>query len=112
MAKNKRIRLGSVVKGKQEVDKEGKPVVNGEGKPVMRRDSIKVSIVDKDGKPGSYVLHDGQYLNLESKADQLKDLEFLVANGKINEDTAKYLKTKIEKIPDFVRFEIVAIEKQ
>lgn len=110
MAKTKRIRLGSILKGKQETDKEGKPLTTKDGKPIMKRDCIKINIVDKTGKPGSYVLNHGQYLNLESKADQLKDLDFLVKNGKIDEDTEKYLREKIEKIPDFVRFEIVAIE--
>lgn len=95
MAKTKRVRLGSVIKGK-----DGKP------------DCIKVFIKDKDGKPGSYVLHDGQYLNLESKQKQEEDLKFLIENKKVNDDTAKYLKEKIEKIPEFVRFEIVAVEKK
>lgn len=112
MAKTKRVRIGSVVKGKQEVDAKGNLVFTTDGKPVMKRDSIKINLRDKEGKPTSYVLTDGQYLNLESKADQLKDLEFLITSGKINEDTAKYLKEKVNKIPDFVRFEIVAIEKK
>jgi hypothetical protein len=93
MAKTKRVRLGSVVRGQ-----DGKP------------DYIKVHIKDKEGKPSNYVLRDGQYLNLESKAKQQADLEFLVKNEKIDEKTAKYLKEKIEKIPEFVRFEVVAVE--
>lgn len=95
MAKTKRIKLGSVVRGK-----EGKP------------DYIKVYIKDKDGKPGSYTLKDGQYLNLESKAQQLRDIQYLVDNGKIDTDTAKYLTEKANKIADFVRFEVVAVEEK
>jgi hypothetical protein len=95
MAKTKRIRLGSVIKGK-----DGKP------------DYIKVYIRDKDGKPGNYVLKDGQYLNLESKAQQLRDIAYLSENGKIDAETAKYLKEKAEKMADFVRFEVVAVEEK
>lgn len=95
MAKTKRVRLGSLVRGQ-----DGKP------------DYIKVYIKDKDGNPGSYVLRDGQFLNLESKSQQLKDIEFLVKNDKIDADTAKYLKDRVEKIADFVRFEVVAVEKK
>lgn len=111
MAKTKRVRIGSVVKGKPELDAAGKPLVV-DGKPVMKRDSIKINLRDKEGKPTNYVLTDGQYLNLESKADQLKDIQFLIENNKIDADKAKYLTEKINKIPDFVRFEIVAIEKK
>lgn len=95
MAKTKRVRLGSVVRGQ-----DGKP------------DYIKLFIKDKDGKPSSYVLKDGQFLNLDSKAKQLEDLKFLVENSKVDADTAKYLKDRIEKIPEYVRFEIVAVEEK
>lgn len=111
MAKTKRVKLGSVVKGFQEKDKDGKLVVDKDGKPVMQPDYIQIFIPDKDGKPGgTYVLKDGQRLNLESKAKQLKDIDFLIKNEKIDADTAKYLTDKANKIKDFVRFEIVARE--
>ena len=95
MAKTKRIKLGSVMKGQN-------------GKP----DYIKVNIRDKEGKPGTYVLKDGQFLDLDSKAKQLEDVKFLIENDKIDADTGKYLTEKINKIPDFVRFEIIAKEEK
>lgn len=87
MAKSKRKLVGSIVKGK-----EGKP------------DYIKVR--------GTHVLNDGQFLNLESKAQQLASLEAAVAAKKLPEEVAKGVRERINKIPDFVRFEIIAIEKE
>ena len=86
MAKYKRTVVGSVVKGK-----DGKP------------DYIKVS---KD-----ITLKQGDFLNLESIAMQLKSLDKAVTDGKLSEDLAEKIRSNLEKIPDFVRFQIVHIEK-
>jgi len=87
MAKLKRKVIGSVVKGR-----EGK------------NDYIKVR--------GTHVLKDGQFLNLESKATQLKKLDEAVAANKLSADLAETIKTRVNKIPDFVRFEVVTLEEE
>jgi hypothetical protein len=88
MAKFKRTVIGSIVKSKDP----------GKG------DYLKVS--------GSHVLTDGQFLNLESKASQLASLEAAIAAGKISGDNANGAKERINKIPDFVRFQVVAVSKE
>lgn len=87
MAKYKREVIGSVVKGK-----DGKP------------DYIKVR---SDVK-----LSQGEFLNLESKSQQASSLEKAVADGKLSEEIADSIRERIEKIPEFVRFEIVRLNKQ
>ena len=77
----KKVTVGSVVKGK-----DGKP------------DYIKVR--------GEHILRDGDFLNLESKASQLASLEKGIESGKISEDFAEKIRERLERIPDFVRFEI------
>ena len=86
MAKYRRTTIGSVVKGK-----EG------------GADYIKIS---KD-----VTLKQGDFLNLESKSAQLKSINEAVQNGKISGEVAEGIIENIEKIPDFVRFQIVRIEK-
>jgi len=83
---SKRKVIGSVVRGK-----EGKP------------DYIKVR--------GTHVLKDGQFLNLESKDQQLASLDAAVASKKVSVETAAGVRERINKIPDFVRFEIISIER-
>lgn len=87
MSKYKRMVVGDVVKGK-----EGKP------------DYIKVS--------NDVVLKKGDFLNLESKSMQLKNIKQAVKDGKLSSDVAEGIMEKINKIPDFVRFNIVKIERQ
>lgn len=87
MAKYKRINVGSIVKGKD-----------------GGADYIKIS---KD-----VMLKQGDFLNLESKAQQLKSVQEAVSNGKLSGEVAETIMENIEKIPDFVRFQIVRIEKQ
>lgn len=82
----KRTTIGSIVKGK-----EGKP------------DYVKIS---KD-----VTLKQGDFLNLESKASQLKSVNEAVQSGKLSGEVAESIIENIEKIPDFVRFQIVRIEK-
>jgi hypothetical protein len=88
MAKFKRTVIGSVVKSKDP----------------SKGDYIKVT--------GSHVLSNGQFLNLESKATQLASLEAAIAAGKISGDNAAAAKERINKIPDFVRFQVVAVAKE
>lgn len=88
MAKQKRVIVGSIVKNKD----SSKP------------DYIKM---DKD-----VVLKKGQYLNLESKKFQIEKLEAAGQAGKLSEDLVEKMKANLEKIPDFVRFQIVLLEQQ
>lgn len=104
MAKLKRKVIGSIVKGRPEVDAKGNPVLDASGKPVMKPDYIKVR--------GAHVLKDGQFLNLETKAQQLKNLETAVASGKLSGDLASQIRERVNKIPDWVRFEVVTLEEE
>lgn len=88
MAKYKRTVVGSIIKNKD----------------AKKGDYLKVT--------GTHVLKNGQYLNLESKASQLASLDSAVADGKISGDNAAAARERISKIPDFVRFQVVAVEKE
>lgn len=81
MAKRRKVVVGSVVKGR-----EGKP------------DYIKVS--------NDVHLKQGQFLNLETKAAQLKSLEEAVLANKLSPEIGEKIKAQIEKTPDFVRFQV------
>ena len=101
MAKYKRTKIGSILKGKQVEGEDGKPLFK-DGKPVMKPDSFKVF--------GNHTLLDGQYLNLESKADQLRNLEKGIASGKLTGDVIEKIRERLNKIPDFVRFEVIKLD--
>ena len=57
------------------------------------------------------VLKKGQYLNLESKTFQLSGIDKAVADGKMSAEIGTAAKERINKIPDFVRFQIVQVTK-
>lgn len=57
------------------------------------------------------VLTPGTYLNLESKASQLASLGNAITSGRISEENAEKVRERLNKIPDFVRFEIVQVLK-
>lgn len=86
MAKAKRSVVGSVCKSKD----TGKP------------DYIKVR--------DDMSLRKGQILRLESKKYQLDSLQNAVSAGKLSSELGEKIRERIEKIPDWVRFEIVAVE--
>lgn len=86
MAKAKRSVVGSVCKSKD----SGKP------------DYIKVR--------DDMSLRKGQILRLESKKYQLDSLQNAVSAGKLSSELGEKIRERIEKIPDWVRFEIVAVE--
>lgn len=104
MSKYKRTLVGSIVKGQQEKDPSGQLVVDKAGKPVMKPDYVQVS--------NDVVLKRGDYLNLESKTMQQKSLDGAVKAGKLSGDAQAAVQERIDKIPEFVRFHIVRIEKQ
>lgn len=54
----------------------------------------------------------GKTYRLESAAYQLKSLEDAVAAGKLSDDVAEKVRERIQKIPEFVRFELVELVEQ
>ena len=98
MAKSKRTVVGSVCKSKD----SGKPdylVLRGQ-----TADSLAKALLSADKSKGLT-------LKLESKKFQLESLDSAVANGKLSGDLADKIKSeRIEKIPEWVRFEIVLVE--
>ena len=51
----------------------------------------------------------GKIYRLESQAYQLKSLEAAVAAGKLTEDVAEKVRERINKIPTWIRFELVEL---
>jgi len=98
MAKSKRTVVGSVCKSKD----AGKPdylVLRGQ-----TSDALAKALLSADKSKGLT-------LKLESKKFQLESLDAAVASGKLSGDLAQKIKAdRIEKIPDWVRFEIVLVE--
>lgn len=83
-APTKRKVVGSVVKGK-----EGKP-------PYIKiREAIS--------------LNAGDFLRLESKKTQLDALEAAAASGKLTGDIVESIRERINKMPDFVLFDVVQL---
>ena len=83
----KRLKIGSVLKSKD----------------VSQPDYIKIDV--------DVVLKKGDSLSLESKKSKLASIEKAVENNKLSEEVAEKMRGFAEKIPDFVRFEIVQITR-
>lgn len=94
MANYKRSVVGSIVKHKKAKD--------ADYDPLKHPDYIQL--------PKDVVLKKG-YLNLESKAYQLRGIEDAVARGVMTAENGEKAKERISQIPDFVRFQIVSVEK-
>lgn len=88
MAKMTRKVIGSVVKAKEA----------GKSDYIKIRDDIN--------------LRKGQTLRLESQKYQLDSLLGAVKAGKVSEEMGEKIKERIDRIPDFVRFEIVLLEER
>lgn len=83
MAKWKTVKVGSVMKAKE------------------------------DGKAPYIKLADGTIIgNLESKSFKLKSLQEGIKSGRVNSELAEKIAANIEKMPDFVLGDIVRYEKQ
>lgn len=83
-----------------------------------RRKQIGAVLKSKDPTQPDYikinedvVLKKGDILNLESKKSKLASLEKNIENGKLSGDLADKIREGIEKMPDFIRFEIVKVTK-
>lgn len=92
----KRINVGSIVK-----KREGGDVLKLNTK--FLRDFIDFLKNNQD--------KDKLYLSLESKKYQEDSLNAAVAAGKLSADKAEERMERIQKIPDFVRFEVVAVDR-
>lgn len=100
MAKLKRTIVGSVLNPTEEAKKQGKGAyirLRGDN-----RDMLLEALAGADTKKGLTLI-------LESKQQQLNSFNDAVANGRIPADKVDYIKNRIEKIPDYVKFEIVLL---
>jgi len=64
------------------------------------------------GQPDYIKMRDGKFYRLESQKFQLENLEQAVAAGKLSDDVAGKIRERIEKIPSFVRFEVVELVEE
>lgn len=74
-----------------------------------RRNVVGSVLKAKDGGPDYIKMRDGKIYRLESQKQQLASLEDAVAKGKLSPEIAEKAKERIDKIPPFVRFEIVEL---
>jgi hypothetical protein len=86
MAKKKRNLIGEVIKNKE----QGKA-------PYIK--------VKKD-----VTLTNGQTLSLESKKKQIEGVQSAMTSGKLSEDLGSEILERLEKIPDFVMYQIILLE--
>lgn len=87
MSKYTRRQIGSVIKAKEA----------GKSDYIKIRDDVS--------------LKKGDTLQLESAQSQLASLEKAVSEGKLSEEIAQKVRERVQKIPDFVRFEIIQVNK-
>lgn len=83
-----------------------------------KRTEIGSILKSKDPSQPDYIkineditLKKGDTLSLESKKSKLASLEKNVENGKLSGDLADKIRGDIEKMPDFVRFQIIKVTK-
>lgn len=82
-------------------------------KKKLRRQVVGSVCKSKDGGPDYIKMRDsGKVYRLESAKQQLDNLEKAVAEGKLSEDIATKVRERIEKIPAWVRFELVELVEQ
>lgn len=99
--KYKRVTVGSIVKAR--------PDKNGNPRPdyLQLRGNTKAELLAALSNMDS---DKGLILNLESKQHQLNGVNAAEESGKLSADMATKIRTRIEKIPDFVRFEVVLVQ--
>lgn len=83
-----------------------------------KRQKVGSVLKAKDSSQPDYIkidsdvlLKKGDILNLESKKSKLASLEKNIELGKLSGDLADKIKEAIDKMPDFVRFEIIKVTK-
>ena len=74
-----------------------------------RRNVVGSVLKSKDGGADYIKMRDGKIYKLESKKQQLDSLSKAHSEGKLTGDIVESIRERIEKIPDFVRFEIIEL---
>jgi len=83
-----------------------------------KRTTVGAVLKDKDDASKSYIKFNMDYnfkkgdcIGLESKAQQLASAEGAIAAGKLNPEVGEKIIERINNIADFVRFELVKLER-
>ena len=100
MANYKRLDVGSVVKADREKDPNAMDYI----KINSRAKEALINALQNMGEKGLY-------LNLESKESKLVSIENAVENNKLSPENAAKARERAEAMPDFVRFNIVLVQK-
>lgn len=88
---------------------------------MAKRRTIGALFKSKDPKNPDYIKFDaklegqvtfkaGDFIRAETKAFQLASLDQAEADGKLSGDVLEKLRARAEKIPDFIRAELVILE--
>lgn len=84
----------------------------------FKRTKIGSVLKSKDPTQTDYIkidadisLKKGDTLSLESKKSKMASLEKNIENGKLSGELADKIREGIEKMPEFVRFEIIKVSK-
>lgn len=104
MAKKTKLTLGSIYKGKK-----------NEQTGVVGQDYMKL-----DGRSKQFLLDiignmdekKGLVLNLDSKKNRLDSVNKAEAEGKLSEEIANKVREDIEKMPEYVRFNITYLAEK
>ena len=99
MAKFKKTVIGSVLKSQN----GGLDYVKI--RPTVRGEDGKVVVLE------DITLKSGTTLSLENKASKIQSAKKALEEGKLSEETVEKIIAQAEQMPDFVRFEIVLLEK-
>ena len=83
-----------------------------------KRSVLGSVLATKDDKKKFYIkmkadvtLKAGDFINLESKQNQIDSIQKAFDEGKVNEEVLEQALERIEKMPDFVKFDLVKLEK-
>jgi hypothetical protein len=96
MAKYKRVTVGSICKAKED-NRPDYFKVRGD-----TREQFAQALLRMDPEKGGS-------LKLESRKYQLANLELAVKDGKLSGEVATKVKERIEKIPEYVRCEVILL---
>lgn len=104
MAKYNRIKVGDIYKGQVSEDGVKKPDYLKLSTNQLSRDALVNALTTAGDK--------GVVLNLHTKAEQLASLNDAEAAGKIKGEWIASKRERLTSIPDFIRFELILVQKQ